>query len=129
MLHQFSRSILIICVCLITCALSWPLDSVLARGDSCINIAWTPDSINTDSGWYTSYGTYCTGEDSIYLHCDFIPGREYHGIAYSYGGEDPWYLVRGRLDSGYLVGSHQCPYQEYGDPSDTVTGTDCSGFL
>jgi len=125
----FSRSLFIIFACLISSGLSWPLDSVLARGDSCINIAWIPDSINTDSGWYTSYGTYCTGEDSIYLHCDFIPGREYQGVAYSYGGEDPWYLFRGRLDSGYLVGSHQCHYEEYGDPSDTVTGTDCSGFL
>ncbi len=118
-----------IIICFINTSFSWPLDSTLARGDSCVNISWTPDSTNTDPSWYIHYGTQCTGTDSVYLHCDFIPEKPYKGIAYSYGGEDPWYLFRDRVDSGYFVGSHMCHYNEYGDPSDTIAGTDCSGFL
>jgi hypothetical protein len=118
-------------IIILTCtnSFSWPLDSALARGDSCITISWVPDSANTDPSWYVYYGTQCTGSDSIYLHCDFIPGRTYNGVAYSYGGEDPWYLFRSRIDSGFFAGSHLCHYNEYGDPSDTITGTDCSGYL
>lgn len=105
------------------------LDSVIVRSDSCVAIEWTPDSVNTDNKWYLQYGTKCTNGDSIYRHCDFIPGRPYKGIAYSYGGEDPWYAFRMRLATGYLVGSHQCHYNVFGDPSSKITGTDCSGFL
>lgn len=108
---------------------SWPLDSAFARGDSSISISWTADSANTDPSWYIHFGNQCTGADSIYRHSDFIPGKTYKGVAYSYGGEDPWNLFRARIDSGYLVGSHLCHYREYGDPSDTITGTDCSGYL
>jgi hypothetical protein len=112
-----------------TALAAWPLDSVFARGDSCIQIEWTPDSVNTNPAWYQRYGSGCKGVDTAYRHCDFIPGRPYRGIAYSYGGEDPWYLFRSRLTQGFLAGSHQCHYNVYGDPSDTVTGADCSGFL
>lgn len=105
------------------------LDSAITRSDSCVAIEWTPDSLNTDGKWYTQYGTKCTSSDSIYRHCDFIAGRSYNGIAYSYGGEDPWYTFRMRLATGYLAGSHQCHYNVFGDPSSKVTGTDCSGFL
>lgn len=113
----------------ITSAYPLALDSVITRSDSCVTIEWTPDSSNTDNMWYTQYGTKCTNSDSIYRHCDFIAGRSYQGIAYSYGGEDPWFTFRMRLVTGYLVGSHQCHYNVFGDPSSKVTGTDCSGFL
>jgi hypothetical protein len=106
-----------------------PLDSTIARSDSCVAIEWTPDSFNTDNKWYTQYGTQCKNKDSIYKYCDFIAGHTYHGIAYSYGGEDPWYIFREHLATGYLAGSHQCHYNTVGDPSGKVTGTDCSGFL
>jgi hypothetical protein len=105
------------------------LDSVITRSDSCVAIEWTPDSSNTDNKWYTQYGTKCINSDSIYRHCDFIAGRPYKGIAYSYGGEDPWYTFRMRLATGFLAGSHQCHYNAFGDPSSKITGTDCSGFL
>jgi hypothetical protein len=108
---------------------AWPLDSVLYRGDSCIAIAWTPDSHNTNPAWYIQYGDGCIGVDTIYRHCDFVAGRTYNGVAYSYGGEDPWYLFRERVADGFLVGSHLCHYQAFGDPTPVVTGTDCSGFL
>lgn len=113
----------------IVIAYPFALDSVITRSDSCIAITWTPDSLNTDNRWYTQYGTKCTSSDSIYRHCDFIAGRPYKGIAYSYGGEDPWYTFRMRLATGFLAGSHQCHYNVFGDPSSKVTGTDCSGFL
>ena len=109
------------------CAIT--IDSIIHFSDSCVTIEWTPDSANTDPTWYTQYGALCTGSDSIYKKCDFIPGRTYSGVAYSYGGEDPWYLFRDRLKAGFLVGSHLCHYLAYKDPSDKVTGTDCSGFL
>lgn len=109
------------------CAIT--IDSIIHFSDSCVGIEWTPDSVNTDPTWYTQYGTLCTGSDSIYKKCDFIPGLTYSGIAYSYGGEDPWYIFRDRLQAGFLVGSHLCHYKLYKDPSDKVTGTDCSGFL
>lgn len=105
------------------------IDSVITRSDSCVHIQWVPDSTNTDPFWYTTYGTTCINADSVYRHCDFLPGHTYNGIAYSYGGEDPWYLFRSRLSMGFLVGSHQCHYTNYGDPSNRITGTDCSGFL
>jgi hypothetical protein len=105
------------------------MDSVFNRGDSCIAIAWTPDSRNTNPAWYIQYGGGCIVVDSIYRHCDFIAGHAYVGIAYSYGGEDPWYLFRERLANGFLVGSHLCHYNAFGDPTPVVTGTDCSGFL
>jgi hypothetical protein len=108
---------------------SLPLDSTITRSDSCVAIEWSPDSFNTDNKWYTQYGAQCKNKDSIYKYCDFIAGHTYHGIAYSYGGEDPWYLFREHLAAGYLAGSHQCHYNAYGDPSGKVTGTDCSGFL
>jgi hypothetical protein len=122
---------LTISVILTGIATAYPLalDSVITRSDSCVAIQWTPDSLNTDIKWYTQYGTKCTNSDSIYRRCDFIAGRTYNGIAYSYGGEDPWYTFRMRLAAGYLVGSHQCHYNVFGDPSSKVTGTDCSGFL
>lgn len=105
------------------------VDSVIVLSDSCVQTRWVPDSVNTDASWYKQYGGSCSGADSIYLHCDFIAGREYRGIPYSYGGEDSWYVFREHLSAGYLAGSHQCQYNSYGDPSDKVTGTDCSGFL
>jgi hypothetical protein len=109
--------------------LAWPLDSVFSRGDSCIGIAWTPDSSNTKPAWYLKNGSGCSGVDTIYRHCDFITGRTYNGVAYSYGGEDPWYRFRERLAKGFLVGSHLCHYNAFGDPRAVVTGTDCSAFL
>lgn len=109
------------------CAIT--VDSIIHFSDSCVMIEWTPDSANTDPTWYAQYGTLCTGSDSIYKRCDFIQGRTYSGVAYSYGGEDPWYLFRDRLQAGFLAGSHLCHYTLYNDPSDKVTGTDCSGFL
>ncbi|HMA64068.1 MAG: hypothetical protein ACM31E_00655 [Fibrobacterota bacterium] len=105
------------------------VDSVIALSDSCVQIKWTPDSINTDASWYEQYGSTCTGADTIYKRCDFIPGIEYTGIPYSYGGEDAWYTFRDHLQKGFLVGSHSCHYSVYGDPTNRVTGTDCSGFL
>ncbi|NLD94373.1 MAG: hypothetical protein GX639_17090 [Fibrobacter sp.] len=107
----------------------YAVDSVIALSDSCVQIRWTPDSINTDVSWYEQYGATCTGADTIYKRCDFLPGVEYRGIPYSYGGEDAWYTFRDRLQQGFLVGSHSCHYSVYGDPSNKVTGTDCSGFL
>ncbi|HEX2959126.1 MAG TPA: hypothetical protein VHO70_19990 [Chitinispirillaceae bacterium] len=125
------RSFFAFSIILVMNAIAYPLalDSVIIRSDSCVAIEWTPDSSNTDGQWYTQYGTRCTSSDSIYRHCDFIAGRSYSGIAYSYGGEDPWYTFRMHLAAGYLVGSHQCHYNVFGDPSSKVTGTDCSGFL
>lgn len=108
---------------------TWPLDSVLIRGDSSVNITWIPDSINTDPTWYIQNGSLCTGSDTVYLHSDFIPGRTYHGIAFSYGGEDLWDVFGQRIDSGYPAGSHLCHYRTFGDPSPAIAGTDCSGFL
>jgi hypothetical protein len=108
---------------------SLTIDSVITLSDSCVQIKWTPDTTNTNPVWYLRYGSQCTGVDSIYKQCDFIAGREYSGIAYSYGGEDPWYTFREHLSAGFLVGSHQCHYNNYGDPSSIITGTDCSGFL
>jgi hypothetical protein len=105
------------------------IDSVITLSDSCVQIEWTPDTINTNPAWYLQYGSSCTGVDSIYKQCDFIAGRPYSGIAYSYGGEDPWYTFRERLFAGFLVGSHQCHYNNYGDPTNRIAGTDCSGFL
>ncbi len=105
------------------------VDSVITRSDSCVHIQWIPDSVNTDPIWYSTYGATCVNADSVYLHCDFLPGITYNGIAYSYGGEDPWFLFQSRLSMGFLVGSHQCHYTNYGDPSNRITGTDCSGFL
>lgn len=105
------------------------IDSVISRSDSCVQIEWIPDSLNTSSTWYLAYGQNCTGADSVYRKCDFLPGTTYRGIAYSYGGEDPWYLFRNKLNLGFPAGSHQCHYYLYGDPSDTIAGTDCSGFL
>ncbi len=107
----------------------YTVDSVIALSDSCVQIRWTPDSINTDGSWYEQYGATCTGADTIYKHCDFLPGVEYSGIPYSYGGEDAWYTFRDHLQKGFLAGSHSCHYNVYGDPSNKVTGTDCSGFL
>jgi hypothetical protein len=123
------RLILTILITTFTAFAQIAVDSVIALSDSCVQIEWTPDSTNTDVSWYKQYGASCTGADTIYQHCDFIPGVEYRGIPYSYGGEDPWYTFRDRLQQGFLVGSHSCHYSVYGDPSNRVTGTDCSGFL
>jgi len=108
---------------------SWPIDSVLARADSCIQISWNPTTANTDLSWYSDNGVKCTGTDSKYKSCDFIPGTVYRGIAYSYGGEDTPVAFRKRLALGLAVGSHLCHYQTFGDPTPAVAGTDCSGFL
>lgn len=105
------------------------LDTLFAHGDSSIAIEWTPDSANTDPEWYRIYGTGCTGADSIFRHCDFIPDETYRGVAYSYGGEDGYLRFREKVESGFLVGSHLCHYNSYGDPSPVVAGTDCSGFV
>jgi hypothetical protein len=113
---------------LITSAFPWPIDSMFVRGDSCVQILWTPDSRNTDGAWFRSCGTACTGSDTVCLHSDFLPGITYRGIAYSYGGDDPYLIFRQRLASGTLAGSHLCHYTSCGDPSDTVTGIDCSAF-
>jgi len=105
------------------------LDTLFELGDSAIAIEWTPDSTNTRISWYQQYGSGCTGEDSIYRHCDFLPGVTYHSIAYSYGGEDSYPRFREKVADGYLVGSHLCHYNTFGDPSNAVAGTDCSGFV
>jgi hypothetical protein len=104
----------------------WHLDSALFRGDSSIGIVWTATAANTDPSWYLRYGASC---EQAFQKCDFIEGISYRGVAYSYGGEDSWDFFRERLAQGFLAGSHQCHYASYGDPSDTVTGADCSGFL
>lgn len=117
-----------LCLGILACAAgtsALPIDSLYARGDSSINIAWTPDSANTRPFWYAR----CCPSDTNYSHCDFLPGLAYRGEAYSYGGEDPWMLFRERLAQGALAGSHDCHYTGCGDPSDSVTGTDCSGFV
>ena len=106
-----------------------PLDSVLNRGDSCLAIEWTPDSINTRSTWYVENGSLCTGSDTVYRHSDFIAGTTYRSIAYSYGGEDPYFIFRDKIPQGYLTGSHICHYSTFGDPSGVIAGTDCSGFV
>lgn len=111
------------------CSATEKLDSMLVRGDSSIAIEWTPDSTNTRADWYVKYGSGCSGADTIYRHCDFLPGVTYHSIAYSYGGEDSFVRFREKVESGFLIGSHMCHYNNYGDPSDTVAGTDCSGFV
>lgn len=108
---------------------SWPLDSVFARADSCIQITWTPTNANTDLTWYGDNGARCTGTDAKYKNCDFIAGTTYKGIAYSYGGEDTPLQFRQRVLLGLAVGSHLCHYQTFGDPTPAVTGTDCTGFL
>jgi hypothetical protein len=110
-------------------AAPFPLDSVLARGDSCLNVAWTPDSTNTRPDWYRTWGSLCTGSDTIYRHCDFKPGDTYRGICYSYGGEDPYLVFRDKVNRGFLVGSHLCHYSSFGDPTSVVAGADCSGFV
>lgn len=110
-------------------AAPFPLDSVFARGDSCLNVVWAPDSLNTRPDWYGTWGTLCTGSDSIYRHCDFKPGDTYRGICYSYGGEDPYLVFRDKVKRGFLVGSHLCHYSSFGDPTPVIAGTDCSGFV
>jgi hypothetical protein len=109
-------------------AQGFPLDSAYARGDSCLNVVWVPDSKNTKPDWYVQNGSLCTGNDTIYRHCDFIANTTYRSIAYSYGGEDPYNTFREKLGRGLLAGSHLCHYQTVGDPSPYVAGTDCSGF-
>jgi hypothetical protein len=105
------------------------LDTMFVRGDSAIAIEWTPDSVNTRGDWYVQYGSTCAGADSVYRHCDFQPGVTYKSIAYSYGGEDGYIRFRDKIKEGYLVGSHMCHYNNYGDPSKVIAGTDCSGFV
>jgi len=104
-------------------------DIMLALGDSSIAIEWTPDSLNTRNAWYQQYGSGCNGADSVYRHCDFTAGQTYRSIAYSYGGEDGYVRFREKLESGFLAGSHMCHYNVFGDPSKTIAGTDCSGFI
>jgi hypothetical protein len=106
-----------------------PLDSVLNRGDSCLAVEWTPDSVNTRSAWYVENGSLCTGSDTVYRHSDFVPGTAYRSIAYSYGGEDAYGTFRDKVTRGFLVGSHLCHYSTFGDPSGVIAGTDCSGFV
>ncbi len=111
------------------CFGNWPIDSVLSRADSCVQISWRPTSANTDLTWYGDNGAKCTGADAKYQNCDFIAGNSYRGIAYSYGGEDTPHQFEQKLEIGLAVGSHLCHYQTFGDPSPAVAGTDCSGFL
>jgi hypothetical protein len=118
-----------LCMCAITAgAGAFPLDSAYARGDSCLNVVWVPDSLNTKPDWYIQNGSLCTGIDTVYRHCDFIAGITYRSIAYSYGGEDPYFTFQEKLGRGLQAGSHLCHYQTVGDPSPYVAGTDCSGF-
>jgi hypothetical protein len=118
-----------LCVLFVTAiSQAFPLDSAYARGDSCLNVAWVPDSLNTKPDWYVQNGSLCIGSDTVYRHCDFTAGVAYHSIAYSYGGEDPYFTFREKLARGLLAGSHLCHYQTVGDPSPYVAGTDCSGF-
>ncbi|MBN1309679.1 MAG: C40 family peptidase, partial [Chitinispirillaceae bacterium] len=105
------------------------LDTLFLRGDSSIAVTWTPDSNNTRPEWYRTNGSQCTGADSIYRHCDFLPGETYRGVAYSYGGEDGYLRFREKLAAGFIAGSHLCHYSTFGDPSPVVAGTDCSGFI
>jgi hypothetical protein len=108
---------------------AFPLDSVFARGEKCIAVTWTPDSQNCAPSWYIKWGTLCTGSDSVYRHCDFIPGTTYSSIAYSYGGEDSYFVFTDKIKKGFFVGSHLCHYNSFGDPSTAIAGTDCSGFV
>jgi hypothetical protein len=117
------------CAGMTTAATGFPLDSMLARGDSCLAVEWTPDSANTRSEWYIQNGSRCSGSDTVYLHSDFEAGTTYLGIAYSYGGEDSYHVFRDKVARGFLVGSHLCHYLSFGDPSDVIAGTDCSGFV
>jgi hypothetical protein len=113
----------------VTPLFSWPLDSVFSRVTKGLDVEWVATAYNTDSWFYTTYGTKCTGENDIYKSCDFIADSTYLSIAYSYGGEDSDSLFLKKLDSGFSVGSHLCHYETYGDPSDTIAGTDCSGYI
>ena len=106
-----------------------PLDTLFARGDSSIAVTWTADSANTRADWYRANGALCTDADSVYTHCDFLPGVTYRSIAYSYGGEDGYVRFREKIAAGFLAGSHLCHYTTFGDPSPVVAGTDCSGFV
>ena len=105
------------------------LDTLFFRGDSTLAVTWTPDSVNTRLEWYAANGSECTGADSVYRHCDFLPGRTYRSVAYSYGGEDGFLRFREKISEGFVVGSHLCHYNTFGDPSKAVAGTDCSGFV
>jgi hypothetical protein len=105
------------------------LDTMFLRGDSALGVEWTPDSVNTRADWYMHNGSTCTSSDTVYRHCDFIPGTTYKSIAYSYGGEDGHILFREKIKDGFLVGSHMCHYNKFGDPSSVIAGTDCSGFI
>lgn len=110
-------------------AFSFPIDSMFARGDSCIFITWKPDSQNTNPSWYIKNGQLCKNADTIYRHCDFLPGITYRSIAYSYGGEDSYKIFLQKVKDHFLIGSHLCHYNYYGDPSPVIAGTDCSGFV
>lgn len=121
--------LVVYCAGLTAASICFPLDSMLARGDSCLAVEWIPDSVNTSSEWYVQYGSRCTGSDTVYLRSDFQAGTAYRSIAYSYGGEDPYHVFRDKVARGFLVGSHLCHYLSFGDPSDVVAGTDCSGFV
>lgn len=110
-------------------AIAVPLDTVLARSDSCVRVTWIPESLNTNPSWYIQCGAKCTGSDSVCLHSDFIPGIPYRGIAYSYGCNDPYEVFRGSLEEGKLAGSHLCHYNSCSSPCETVTGIDCSAFV
>jgi hypothetical protein len=109
------------------------IDSAFARGDSCINTVWYAESINTRNEWYAANGTLCKDADTNYKRCDFIPNQYYHGVAYSYGGDDNWIEFQGKIKSGYLAGSHSCIYDYLNsiskNISDYVAGTDCSALL
>lgn len=105
------------------------LDSVLFRSDSCIQITWVPEILNTKPDWYIKCGVKCTGPDTVCLHSDFLPGVTYRGIAYSYGCDDPYVIFRNRLIEGKLAGSHLCHYSSCSSPCSSVTGIDCSAFI
>lgn len=109
---------------------AFPLDSVLSRGDSSINVSWVPDSQNTRSEWYVRCGAQCTGSDTVCRHNDFIPGVTYRGVAYSFGGNDNYSAFRTRLKLGKLVGSHLCHYNScQSQILDSICGNDCSSFV
>lgn len=122
------KDLFILLIVSLLCA-QWPADSVYARAKACESVRWTATETNTNNWFYQTYGETCTGANEIYLQCDFKPGIEYRSIAYSYGGEDTDFEFTDKIEKGYFIGSHLCHYQTYGDPSDTVAGTDCSGFL
>jgi len=120
---------LLLLACISATVSAIPLDSVFARADRATHVSWVASAANTDPWFYVTYGSKCTGTDSIYRHSDFLAGKSYRSIAYSYGGEDAPELFASRIAKGDPAGSHLCHYKTFGDPTPKITGTDCTGFL